>query len=170
MSLLTFVPGDKRKDKLKDCIQNVLSLSQSPSLILSLLSLACISELAQVRSTILKCAQSLGEGNGNPLQYSSLGNPRDRGAWQAIVHGVTNSWTRLSDWTHTHILVLTFCSYIYILYLIIFTWYASWFFPLGVMLFSFLNWLWIFPFILHCSCFLFAFKKVEERKYTIRWS
>ena len=29
-----------------------------------------------------------GEGNGNPLQYSCLGNPMDRGAWQAIVHGV----------------------------------------------------------------------------------
>ena len=30
-----------------------------------------------------------GEGNGNPLQYSCLENPMDRGAWQAIVHGVT---------------------------------------------------------------------------------
>ena len=30
----------------------------------------------------------LGEGNGDPLQYSCLGNPMDRGAWQAIVHGV----------------------------------------------------------------------------------
>jgi len=29
------------------------------------------------------------EGNGNPLQYSCLENPRDRGAWWAIVHGVT---------------------------------------------------------------------------------
>ena len=29
-----------------------------------------------------------GEGNGNPLQYSCLGNPMDRGAWQAAVHGV----------------------------------------------------------------------------------
>ena len=29
------------------------------------------------------------EGNGNPLQYSCLGNPMDRGAWQATVHGVT---------------------------------------------------------------------------------
>ena len=29
-----------------------------------------------------------GEGNGNPLQYSCLGNPMDRGAWWAIVHGV----------------------------------------------------------------------------------
>ena len=33
--------------------------------------------------------QSTGEGNGNPLQYSCLGNPMDRGAWWAIVHGVT---------------------------------------------------------------------------------
>ena len=30
-----------------------------------------------------------GEGNGNPLQYSCLENPVDRGAWQATVHGVT---------------------------------------------------------------------------------
>ena len=32
--------------------------------------------------------RSLGEGNGNPLQSSCLENPMDRGAWQAIVHGV----------------------------------------------------------------------------------
>ena len=32
----------------------------------------------------------------NPLQYSCLGNPTDRGAWPATVHGVTKSWTRLS--------------------------------------------------------------------------
>ena len=31
--------------------------------------------------------RSPGEGNDNPLQYSSLGNPMDRGAWQAAVHG-----------------------------------------------------------------------------------
>ena len=30
-----------------------------------------------------------GEGNGNPLQYSGLGNPMDRGAWRATAHGVT---------------------------------------------------------------------------------
>ena len=29
-----------------------------------------------------------GEGNGNPLQYSCLGNPMDRGAWRVTVHGV----------------------------------------------------------------------------------
>ena len=34
-----------------------------------------------------------GEGNGNPLQYSYLQNPRDRGAWQATVYGVAKNWT-----------------------------------------------------------------------------
>ena len=34
-----------------------------------------------------------GERKGNPLQYSCLGNPMDRGAWQATVHRVTKSWT-----------------------------------------------------------------------------
>ena len=34
--------------------------------------------------------KSPGEGNGNPLQYSHLGNPMDRAAWQATVHGVEN--------------------------------------------------------------------------------
>ena len=33
--------------------------------------------------------RSPGEGQGNPLQYSCLGNPMDRGIWQATVHGVT---------------------------------------------------------------------------------
>ena len=41
---------------------------------------------------------SLGVGNGNPLQYSCLGSSMDRGAWRAIVHGVTKSWTWLSNW------------------------------------------------------------------------
>ena len=41
--------------------------------------------------------RSSGEGNGNPLQYSSLENPKDRGLWQATVHGVPKSWTRMSD-------------------------------------------------------------------------
>ena len=35
--------------------------------------------------------RSPGEGNGDPLQYSCLGNPMDRGAWQATVHGITES-------------------------------------------------------------------------------
>ena len=40
--------------------------------------------------------RSPGEGNGNPLQYSCLEESMDKGAWQATVHGVTKSWTRLS--------------------------------------------------------------------------
>ena len=40
---------------------------------------------------IRELGRSLGEGNGNSLQYSCLGNPMDRGAWRATVHGVTNS-------------------------------------------------------------------------------
>ena len=43
----------------------------------------------------------LGEGNGNPLQYSCLENPMDGGAWWAAVHGVMKSRTRLSDFTFT---------------------------------------------------------------------
>ena len=54
--------------------------------------------------------RSIGEGNENPLQHSCLENPMDRGAWQATVLGVTNTWTLLSYWswegrvlhTHTH--------------------------------------------------------------------
>ena len=38
----------------------------------------------------------IGEGNGNPLQYSCLENPRDRGACWAAVYGVAQSWTRLT--------------------------------------------------------------------------
>ena len=41
--------------------------------------------------------RSPGERNGNPLQYSCLENPMDRRASQAIVHGVTKSWTWLRD-------------------------------------------------------------------------
>ena len=41
--------------------------------------------------------RSPGEGNGNPLQNSCLENPMNREAWQATVHGVTNSQTQLSD-------------------------------------------------------------------------
>ena len=41
-------------------------------------------------------------GNSNPLQYSCLGNPRDRGGLQVTVHGVTKSWTELSNYALTH--------------------------------------------------------------------
>ena len=43
----------------------------------------------------------IGEGDGTPLQYSSLENPMGGGAWWAAVHGVVKSRTRLSDFTVT---------------------------------------------------------------------
>jgi len=44
----------------------------------------------------------LKEKNGNPLQYSCLKNPMDRGAWWAAVHGVSQSWKWLSSWAQAH--------------------------------------------------------------------
>ena len=40
------------------------------------------------KGSIPGSGRSSGEGNGNPLQYSCVGNPMDRGAWRAIVHGI----------------------------------------------------------------------------------
>ena len=51
-------------------------------------------ELASTRT-------AFGEGTGTPLQFSCLENPMGRGAWQATVHGVAKSRTRLSDFTFT---------------------------------------------------------------------
>ena len=53
------------------------------------------------QSLIPVLGRSTGEGNGNPLQYTCLHNPVDRGVWRAIVHGVAKSWT---EWlTHMRV-------------------------------------------------------------------
>ena len=52
--------------------------------------------------------RSPGGGNGNSLQYSCLGNPMDRGAWRATVHGVIKIQTQLSDSTATNHLAIMF--------------------------------------------------------------
>ena len=51
--------------------------------------------IADARDTnsIPGSGRSPGRGHGDPLQYSCLGNPMDRGAWRATVHVVTKSWT-----------------------------------------------------------------------------
>ena len=49
------------------------------------------------------------EGHGNPLKYSCLENPLDRGAWQATVHGVAKNRTQLSDF------IVTFRAAVYTL-------------------------------------------------------
>ena len=48
-------------------------------------------------SSIPGSGRSPGEENGNPLQYSCLKNPTERGAWQGSVYGVTKSWTWMSN-------------------------------------------------------------------------
>ena len=74
---------------------------------LSLLQLVFSTQ--ELNQGLLHCRQILyqvladlhGESNGTPLQYSCLENPMDGGAWQAAVHGVAKSRTRLSDFTFT---------------------------------------------------------------------
>ena len=46
--------------------------------------------------------RSPGEENGNTLQYSCLGNPIDRGGWQATVHGVAKSRTQMKQLSTKH--------------------------------------------------------------------
>ena len=64
-------------------------------------SFAEVSACLSPRAEIIVSRTRQGEGNGNPLQYSCLENPMDRGAWWAAVHGVAKSWTRLSDFPFT---------------------------------------------------------------------
>ena len=54
---------------------------------------ACNAGAAGDTGLIPGSGRSAGEGNGNPLQYSCLENPTDRGAWRATVHGVAESDT-----------------------------------------------------------------------------
>jgi len=66
-------------------------------------------------SSIPGLGRSPGEGNGNPLQYSYLENPMDRGAWWATVHGVAKSQTQLSMCVYVCVCVcVCVCVYIYI--------------------------------------------------------
>jgi len=48
-------------------------------------------------ASIPESGKSPVEGNGNPVQYSCVENPMDRGVWWTAVHGVAKSWTQLSD-------------------------------------------------------------------------
>ena len=68
----------------------------------------CNAEAAGEMGSVPKLGSSPG-GHGNPLQYCSLENPMDSGAWWASVHGIAKSWTRLKRlsacmYTHTHTL------------------------------------------------------------------
>ena len=61
---------------------------------------------AGVPGSIPGLGRSHGEGNDNPLQYSCLENPMDRGTWRAAIHGVKKSQIRLHQLSTQHVLVL----------------------------------------------------------------
>ena len=69
---------------------------------------------AEDTSLIPGLGRSPGEGNGNPLQYSCLGNSMDRGAWQATVHGVQrlrhDLATKQQQYTYVYVCVCV-CVY-----------------------------------------------------------
>ena len=57
-----------------------------------------VQETRKMRVRFLVWEDPLEEENGNPLQYSCLENPMDKGTWQATIQRVTKSWTQLSDY------------------------------------------------------------------------
>ena len=70
---------------------------------------------AQNAGLIPGSGRSPAEGYGNPLQYSCLENPMDRGARWVTVHRVTKSWTQLSTSTHVVNIHIHVNEYIYVL-------------------------------------------------------
>ena len=77
--------------------QTILSFAEPVKGLLGWLSTKSLPPNAGDSGSIPGSERSPGEGHGNPLQYSCLENPMDRGAWRATVHGVTKSWTRLNN-------------------------------------------------------------------------
>ena len=64
--------------------------------------------MQEMQGSIPGSGRSPGEGNDNPLQYSSLENPMDREAWQATVHGVTKE-SDTTEQLHSLTLLYTRC-------------------------------------------------------------
>ena len=94
----------ERKEKLKSLLMKVKEESEKASLKLSIKKRHIMASSPiiswQIDGETMKTVRDfifLGSKiNDNPLQYSCLENPMDRGAWRATVHGVAKSWTRLS--------------------------------------------------------------------------
>ena len=79
-------------------------------LVLAVKNMSANAEDIREMSSIPGLGRSPGGGHDNPLQYSCLENPMDRGAWQATVHRFTKSWTQLKGLsTHSRIVDLQYC-------------------------------------------------------------
>ena len=74
---------------------------QADSLLLNHVGSPCTCTCIHIFEIYVHLCIYVGEGNGTPLQYCCLENPMDGGAWQAAVHGVSKSQTRLNDFTFT---------------------------------------------------------------------
>ena len=96
-------PKRKCRRSPKDGPANSCSLSQLPPYLVRRMGFPGGSAIkrplphAGDTRSVPRLGQSPGKGNGNPLQYSCLENPMDRGAWWATVPGVVKSQTRLND-------------------------------------------------------------------------
>ena len=71
-------------------------------------------EAQEMRVPSLGWEDSPEKGNGYPLQYSCMGNPMDRGAWRAIVHGITKNRTQLSDWSCVQFTSSPYSKFVYL--------------------------------------------------------
>ena len=83
--------------KNKFCGQEFLSLTLCGEIFPVAQMVKNLPAMQEILGSIPGSGRSSGEGNGNPLQYSCLENPMDRGAWRAMVREVAKRWTRLSD-------------------------------------------------------------------------
>ena len=95
MVMFSFVSG-------VDCIGKYWDAWEGRRMLLKKLDGWSFSDIWEATQASLgNCTFCLREGDGTPLQYPCLENPRDRGAWWAAVHGVTKSRTWLTDFTFT---------------------------------------------------------------------
>ena len=102
-------------------------------------------------------------GIGNPLQYSCLKNPMDRGAWWATVQRVAKSQTWLSNWAHTFLsdIAVTHFAYLYV----VTTQFID-----GIVVLNKVNFLnvWIYLFYINLfllQLFLYSFLLEEKKNY-----
>jgi len=102
---------DKSPHSFKESVSKVLQKNSCFELIYVTIWASLVTQMVKNLPAVLRATgdqgsvpglgRSPGEGNGNPLEYSCLENPIDRGAWQATVHGVAMSQTRLTDFHFT---------------------------------------------------------------------
>ena len=120
----------RKKKKLKHCLQS-LHFALTPVYVHKHMHTgfpggtggkepACKCRRHRDMGSIPASGRSPGGGNGNTLQYSCLENPMDRGAWQATVHRVAKSQTRLKR------LSMHMCTFIYIHIYIYISWRRKW--------------------------------------------